>query len=480
MTVIHPDDPGFDPDSTPKTEIAKAVLDHPRVIYQADQTCKALVLALKDELLVRRSLGDEADYDRLAHQLSPMADRVGALSDEAVGLLPAGDDVEIWLLKDPHTSGGDAISVARSVRTEHTVQVPGHDPVVVPTVSPNHVCVVCGYDMCPGGPPRLLDGRSLPNIEPIRRDEQVDVVVVDSGYVPVHPLLDQRGVTAEPGRWFDPLPLPESLAIATKLKGSYSKLSPGWRDSPPDNFDTYLDKLGRPRLPGVAGHGTFVGGIVAAGCPEAGITVVGHRHECLPVDWKSKVDKLRLFTSEIAIARSIMKHKDADVISCGFAFPILDGLGSIPFTVVVPAVNSRTALIAPAGNEESVCPHWPAAHPLVTGVGATNSDGATRADFSNWGTWLECCSPGVDVVSAFASVVVLPQDYSPTDDETPWSYDYWAAWSGTSFAAPKVAAAVAREAVANPAFSARDHASTLLSGALATVSDYGVQLPFVA
>jgi hypothetical protein len=114
--------------------------------------------------------------------------------------------------------------------------------------------------------------------------------------------------------------------------------------------------------------------------------VVGHRHAYLPVGWENDVDKLRLFTSEIAIARSLLKHRDDHVISCGFAFPILDGLESIAFDVVMPSINQRTAVVAPAGNEATTCRYWPAAHDRVIGVAATKPTGG-KAKFSNWGTW---------------------------------------------------------------------------------------------
>jgi subtilisin family serine protease len=463
MTIPHENDSAFDRASSAMTEIARDVLHHPRVIHQADKTCRSLVIALKDELLVRRVAGDEDEHRDLSDRLDGVAVRVGALSDEVPGPLPEGGDVEIWRVKSPHQSGGDAISLARRFRTEQVVEVTGHGDITVPTVSPNHVCVVCSYDMCPGGPPKLPESKPLPDIDTDPRDSRVRFVVIDSGYVGVHPVLEERGrITAEAGQWFD------------------SDL-PGWSDSPPDNFDTYPDDEGRPRLPGVAGHGTFITGIVADRCPPAGITVVGHRHECLPVGTANSIDALRLFTSEIAVARSVLRHHDADVISCGFAFPTLDAYGSIPFTLIMPVIEeSGIALVAPAGNEDTTCPHWPAAHPYAFGVAATNEDGSAKAGFSNWGSWLKCCSPGEDVVSTFAQLQALPQDYDAAPGVPPWDYDFWARWSGTSFAAPKFAGRVASEMAAdvNHTLSPREHAEALRGGA-PTVPYGGVELPYV-
>jgi subtilisin family serine protease len=44
---------------------------------------------------------------------------------------------------------------------------------------------------------------------------------------------------------------------------------------------------------------------------------------------------------------------------------------------------------------------FPAALPSVVSVGALDQSG--RADFSNFGGWVDCCAPGVDVVSTFFS-----------------------------------------------------------------------------
>jgi subtilisin family serine protease len=260
-----------------------------------------------------------------------------------------------------------------------------------------------------------------------------------------------------------------------------------WRESEPDDFDTYPDDTstppGRPRLPGIAGHGTFIAGIVAAGCPQADITVVGHRHEWQSVAPKDYTGLLRLFTTEFAIAYSVLTHPADDVISCGFAFPTLDAFGSIPFTLVMPHLDSGTAFFSPAGNEKTTCPHWPAAHPRAIGVAATTADGSAKADFSNWGSWLDCCSPGEDVLSTFGHVVALPQDYAATPADPPWTYDYWATWSGTSFAAPRVAAVIASMAAADRTTTARDHASALLTAASPVGYPLGpgqVDLPYVA
>ena len=94
--------------------------------------------------------------------------------------------------------------------------------------------------------------------------------------------------------------------------------------------------------------------------------------------------------------------------------------------------------VAAAGNQSTSRRYFPAACDGIVGVGALGEDG--RAWFSNFGGWVDVCVPGVDIVSTFF------EDYEErVDGETGRTYRGGARWSGTSFAAPKVAAAVAQE-----------------------------------
>jgi subtilisin family serine protease len=73
----------------------------------------------------------------------------------------------------------------------------------------------------------------------------------------------------------------------------------------------------------------------------------------------------------------------------------------------------------------------------VIAVGALDKTGKQRAPFSNYGWWVDCCTPAVDVLSSF---VAFDESAAPAlAGRTPQSFEGWATWSGTSFAAPKVA-----------------------------------------
>lgn len=422
------------------SEIARAVLGHPRVIHEIDKRQNALVLALKDELLVLRAPQPafKSEYALLKQKLLKVARRSTTLQDAHLGRLSPGYNVEVWRLTNP-AKDGDAFAHARTLRKFMTISFPPDRAAVqVPTVSPNHLSIVSAYDMCPDGPPRVAPEELWPRIPAYSPKRRVSAVVIDTGWIPLQrhgneELTRRGGIKGEKGRWADT---------------SRNE----WRESAVDDFDTYFDfRRGLRRLAGVAGHGTFVAGILAANCEHADITVVGHRHAVMPIPENgvapvTGVDAMRLFAAEVEIAGSVLRHRKAQVINCGFAFPTLDGHYSIPFAVVLPRLDPGTVILAPAGNEDTNARYWPAADKRVIGVAATDKDPPAKADFSNWGDWIDCCSPGVDVVSTFGSVAAVPQDYPAVWGTPPSVFTGWAFWNGTCFATPTVAARIASEA----------------------------------
>ena len=67
------------------------------------------------------------------------------------------------------------------------------------------------------------------------------------------------------------------------------------------------------------------------------------------------------------------------------------------------------------------------------------------APYTNHGAWVDACAPGTDLVSAFfefnGEMEVFPRPGSVDPDD----FRHWARWTGTSFAAPIVAAALLRQ-----------------------------------
>jgi len=139
------------------------------------------------------------------------------------------------------------------------------------------------------------------------------------------------------------------------------------------------------------------------------------------------------------------EHFDVIVMSLG-AYTLDDEPPPLA-TAIADLVDSTTTLVvAAAGNAGSCRRYWPAALPDVVAVGALDSGG--RAWFSNFGGWVDACAPGVDVRSTFYGTDAEPvrEPVGNPDDGLFNEFKGWALWSGTSFAAPKVAAVIAGEA----------------------------------
>lgn len=109
--------------------------------------------------------------------------------------------------------------------------------------------------------------------------------------------------------------------------------------------------------------------------------------------------------------------------------------------------NPRLVVVAAAGNDSSSRPLYPAASPQVVAV--TALDGENLAEFSNRGPWVDACAPGVDVRSTFIDwqgpLAPPPRPGEVVDPASLRTQDFrgWARWSGTSLAAPLVAARLA-------------------------------------
>jgi thermitase len=77
--------------------------------------------------------------------------------------------------------------------------------------------------------------------------------------------------------------------------------------------------------------------------------------------------------------------------------------------------------------------------PTVLAVAATTADGGI-AEFSNIGSWVDAAAPGVDAVSSHVRLASAATHRAPGAETRRYGF---AKWSGTSFAAPLVAAEVA-------------------------------------
>ncbi|RKT57964.1 S8 family peptidase [Saccharothrix australiensis] len=262
---------------------------------------------------------------------------------------------------------------------------PGEEPVRIAAdsglaVAPNHVHV--------GSPIMIGTARPLPRSAPpppAPAEETWDVTaaVLDTGLDP-HPWFAGR-------EWF-----------------AASEHSP-----------EVLDADGRPGQDRQAGHGTFVTGVLLTHAP--GVRV---RH-------RRVLSSLGL-TDDATVAaglRAVRGTVDVIVLTAGCH----TADDTCPPVLRHEVERSGATVVAAAGNGATTRPVWPAALPTVVAVGAD-------APFSNHGPWVDAIAPAVDVTSSFVRL-------APSADAVPGTetreYGY-ARWSGTSFAAPRVAADIAR------------------------------------
>src|SRR5204863_5467432 len=161
---------------------------------------------------------------------------------------------------------------------------------------------------------------------------------------------------------------------------------------------------------------------------------------------------------EAAVLNSLLLSQQLSptpVILIVFAFSVFENVLAAAWQAVLNHIletyNDNFVLVAPAGNQESIIPRFPAAMrgDRVIGVGALDATRSHyRSEFSNRGTkkdqWVTCSAIGEEVASTFLHAD-LPTEEDPQGAHDFEDHNSWATWQGTSFAAPKIAAAIANE-----------------------------------
>ena len=203
-----------------------------------------------------------------------------------------------------------------------------------------------------------------------------------------------------------------------------------------DNIDLLDDLPADGFLDLGAGHGTFVTGVVQQVAPGADIVV----YKALDSDGVgSKVD--------VACAMVQAVRDGAQILNLSFGMEALGDRPPVAFEVALELIDEITEetgrevlIIAAAGNFGRSRPCWPAAFCDVIGVAGLTPRLAPAA-WSSRGPWVDCSTLGEGIWSTYASGTE-----SPVIDPDPEEFgpDAWALWTGTSFAAPQVAGAVAK------------------------------------
>ncbi|HEU5332563.1 MAG TPA: S8/S53 family peptidase [Actinocrinis sp.] len=197
------------------------------------------------------------------------------------------------------------------------------------------------------------------------------------------------------------------------------------------------------------GHGTFVAGVLLRQAPSAFLMIER------VLDDTGICDDLQLLGGLTRLHRRLTSTGETlDVLNLSLGGYTLDDEPSPLLSDALARFGKHTIIVTAAGNNGSNRPFWPAALKGCVAVGALQPGAERRAEYSNHGYWVDACAVGSDVIGPFLD------ETSPGGEK----FDGFARWSGTSFAAPHVAGAIAQWAAAKQS-SASEAADNLLDPA---------------
>jgi hypothetical protein len=217
---------------------------------------------------------------------------------------------------------------------------------------------------------------------------------------------------------------PMLAALSAQYPTQTERPDGGDPDNPPDDF-----------LDPASGHGTFIAGLVHLLAPGRAIVPVRVVAPFGDVDVSTIVQAIeKLRAANVLDERTIVNmsfggYADEEMLALAAAIRRVRRTGAV--------------VVASAGNDATDRPMFPACLPDVVAVAALDPYGP--AAYTNHGPWVDACAPGTDLVSAFFAFdgkMEMPPMPGSTD---PDRFEHWARWTGTSFAAPIVAAALLRE-----------------------------------
>jgi subtilisin family serine protease len=204
------------------------------------------------------------------------------------------------------------------------------------------------------------------------------------------------------------------------------------------------------------GHGTFVAGLIAAATNDGlGIAGLGWATRVLDIKVLGEsgngntLDEANGIYAAVAAGAKVINLSSTNE-PCGRGVAPIDcGPNVDQEKAVEYAIAHGVVVVAAAGNNLSGKPVYPADYPGVLSVAASTDDavvdpnnGGSYLDFSNYGTDANLAAPGIDVLST-------------------WYDGNYAVESGTSYAAPHVAATAALMLAANPSLSGPQVATLL-------------------
>ena len=228
--------------------------------------------------------------------------------------------------------------------------------------------------------------------------------------------------------------------LDTGLSGAHQWFPKNTWDAVDDDVDDRLDDNNDYELDAQAGHGTFIAGVIRQHAPGARLLisrVLGSDGVCDEVDLLHAIRAVQERTKG-------GKHR-IDVLNLSLGAYTWNNRPPALLSQAIEQLGSETVVVAAAGNNSSDRVFWPAAFAPVVGVGAQTADGQQPAGFSNHGSWVDAWAPGEQVASSFVRFDG-PADEAPGADIDSDCFTGYATWSGTSFAAPRIAGELARRA----------------------------------
>jgi hypothetical protein len=195
----------------------------------------------------------------------------------------------------------------------------------------------------------------------------------------------------------------------------------------------------RSQYPAVAGHGTFVTGLVRSMAPESVVKV----RQVLSPD-KGEADSWTVATEIVELGRTGL-----DVLNISLVCYTEDGQPPLVLASAIDRLDPDIVVVAAAGNhgdfggepDERRKPAWPAALDDVIAVGAAYPDGIPPSFTPTNAPWIDVLAPGVAVVSTYLTGKV---DRNLSDPPLAVEeFEGWAEWDGSSFAAALVSGAIA-------------------------------------
>ncbi len=259
-----------------------------------------------------------------------------------------------------------------------------------------------------------LRGNGMPSLNSARPCKEREALApAGAGMTPRIAVLDTGIAGVHPTKSIDFTP---KLFVGASITGAI--------DVPDEDDNTWLDPI--------AGHGTFIAGLIelhAVGCQVEVYKVLSPEGAGIESEIADKI-------------REIARMPDGTrphFLNLSFGGYVLDN-APLLLSSVLFAQSQGIVVVVSAGNDGICEPTYPAAFPGVVSVASIGPWGPSW--FSNYGDWVRACAPGEEVVSAFFNKWDGPNPAMDGADKD--RYEGWAEWSGTSFAAPMVVAALAR------------------------------------